>query len=366
MKFSRTALLAALAVAFTFGSLNASARPGSVTTARTVTPSVARAVTSPTAAPATTGATTRAGGGVSSGMSRASVLSQARAQDPRNAAPAAAVGGNSGGNGNGNYGGNGGNGNYGGNTYNGGVPRQGGYTGGQVLGAAAAGAVGGYLLHGATQPNAPVIIDNNGGGYAGQGGGYVAPVVQGGGYAAPVVVTSSGMGFFGTLFLILVLGGIGYVVYRLFFANGSVAANSTSYASSASHSSISASSFTRTPSMSDDLLNIAPQNFRHIQDAYSRADAAAVAQLVDASYLPTFTADMQAEAGGPGVTVHSVKVVGNKVLGFEQQDSRYVGSIHFMADISEGNGPSEEIQELWHFVRATEGGNWLLAGIEQV
>ena len=116
----------------------------------------------------------------------------------------------------------------------------------------------------------------------------------------------------------------------------------------------------------NELLNSAPKNFRGIQDAYSRNDRFAVAALVDDSYLGQFTADMTADAGNPATVVHSVKVVGGQVLGFEQQDARYVGSIHFQADISEGNGPSQEIEEVWHFVRPIDGGTWKLAGIEQV
>lgn len=357
---ARTTLLAAMVLAMTVGSVTAYARPGSVSSSRSSVSAPSRSTSSISS--------TRAGSGTNSGMSRSSVMTTARQQSPANVTSQPAPSRNYATGGGNNY-----NGNSGYNNAPAAAPASRGFSGGQLAGAAAAGAVGGYLLHGATHPNQPVIANNGGAGYgpSAAAGGY-APA--GGGYApAPAYASSSsGMGVFGFLAILALLGVGGYFLYRKFGASATSgqSAMGNYSAAPAPH----ASAFAATPSTStsptmtleNELLNSAPQTFRGVQDAYSRNDRFAVAALVDDSYLGQFTADMTADAGNPATQVHSVKVIGGRVLGFEQQDSRYVGSIHFQADISEGNGPSQEIEEVWHFVRPIGGGNWKLAGIEQV
>lgn len=371
---ARTALLATMAFAMTVGSMTANARPGSVSSSRS------SSVSAPArSAPAMASTSTRAGSGTNSGMSRASVMTSARQQSPANVASQPAPSRNYAQGGGSNYNGNSG---YNNAPAPAAAPASRGFSGGQLAGAAAAGAVGGYLLHGATQPNQPVIVNNGAGGagygpsgaaagYAPAGGGGYAPAPA---YGPAYAGSSGGMGVFGFLVILALLGAGGYFLYRKFGTPATTGQSGMGSYSAAPTPAPRASAFAATPSTStspnmtieNDLLNSAPQSFRGVQDAYSRNDRFAVAALVDDAYLGQFTADMTADAGNPATVVHSVKVVGGQVLGFERQDSRYVGSIHYQADISEGNGPSQEIEEVWHFVRPIEGGSWKLAGIEQV
>lgn len=367
--------VAALAAAVSMSAMTAeAARVG----AATATP---KAVTIKAAAPAavslgtsstTTSATGsgRTGNGASSGMTRASALQQARAQSPSQQAPQAAAGNNN----PSNYG-SGSNGTFGSMTPTQQTPQQG-YTGRQLAATAAAAAAGGYLLNSAVHQgqNAPVIVNAGNPGY--NGGGY-----NGGGMAPAVVVApaSSGFGFGSFLFLVLLAAG-GYFVYRRLTADGKSlfpapamagamagAASSHSYSSATSAaSSAGTSSMSADSRIRDSLYSGAVGMFRGTQDANNRRDRSAMSELVADEYLPTLTADFDTRAADSAPTkVHSAKVIGN-IIGFERQDERYVGSVHFQADVSEGSGPSEEIEELWHFVRPLDNGSWKLAGIEQV
>ena len=58
--------------------------------------------------------------------------------------------------------------------------------------------------------------------------------------------------------------------------------------------------------------------------------------------------------------------MGNEVLGFLKDGASYIGSIHYSATIREGDGAPEEVREVYHFVRNVAGGDWRLAGIEEV
>lgn len=117
--------------------------------------------------------------------------------------------------------------------------------------------------------------------------------------------------------------------------------------------------------VSDALLSDATTVFRRVQEANNREDREALAELVEGSYLEVLVADFGDRATPSETRVHHAAVLGNRVLGFERQVERFVGSIHFRADISEGSAPSEEVEEVWHFVRTfDDGARWKLAGIE--
>lgn len=397
MKASRTALGVALTLALALGGLSAAdARPGGGGSPSSAKPAAAArpAPAAPKQATTTT-TSSRAGGGGNTGMTRSSVMAEARNQSPSNAAtnvrsdrPVMAGGGYGGGAAYGPAAGAGaGGGNYGAGY--GSVPvgqpaqpvQRNGYSGAQLAGAAAAGAVGGYLLNEATRPHQPVTVNTAPTTY-GQPQpttSYVSPSGAVDGVmpqtqmqsSAMAQSQSSGMGgkLLGVLFFMALMGGIAYILLRR--SQPAAASVGTGFgagfgaSSRAESSPLRAASFMTSESQ---LLEGASTLFRSIQDAYGRRDGEGLARHVDDSYLPSMLSDMEAEAQAqaPAVKVHSVKVIGNRVLGFERQDEREVGSIHFQADISEGSAPSYEIEEVWHFVKPRDGGEWKLAGIEQV
>ncbi len=282
------------------------------------------------------------------------------------------------------------------------APRDKGYSGGQMLGAAAAGAVGGYLLNKALTPSpTPTPAP-------------VAPVQYG---TAPMTVTpsvppqaqytdvpspaysqhsgmvsgttsgmapaqgSSGIGFGMVALFLLVMGGLGFAMYRYLNGSGTpatgrfgapaafnVSGTRTGRFSSASP----AATGTRPQSpraldfAEDELLRCAADRYRALQDANNAADRTAMTRLVDAGFLPELLADIDARTEPAATRVLTLNIVGNRVLGLREDSERFVGSVHFDALIAEGDAPAQTVEEVWHFVRDLDGGEWKVAGIEAV
>lgn len=263
------------------------------------------------------------------------------------------------------------------------APARQGYSGAHVAGAAIAGAAVGALAANAmhNNNNAPVIVNNNPG-YVPQGGGVVvgngqggvvvdngqggvvvgSPVVAGGTVAmAPAVVHSSGFGFGSFLLMLLLLGVVAFVLYRVF--------------GSSSNSSFSApvSRVNEDDEEEHDLaqarglLSQAESMFRQLQDVNNRGDKAALERMTTEDVFASFAQDIDNRSAPSQTRVISVNVVGNQVMGFTRESNRYVGSIHFRALVNEGEGrANDDVDEVWHFVKDLNGGQWKLAGIEQV
>ena len=300
----------------------------------------------------------RVGGGSSSGMQRSSALNQARAQSPKyQSAPSP--------------------------SYSSGYSRPApapaaqpstGYSGKQVLGAAAVAGVGGYLLGHANSDNQGYANNNsgnysNGGGnYAGNGSVNNGNVPAQAGYGSPVYSSnsgSSGSGVFGAVFLLMMLGGIGYFAYRYLSQSSGNPSNKGNSMYNASSSTLQTSR-PLNPAEAE-LLARAPAFFRELQDANNAGDKKALERLVDAEFLPTLISDIDTRTAPSRTLVKSLSVQGNRVLDFVTEGQQYVGSIHYIGVINEGTGQGEEdLEEMWNFVRDVEGGQWKLAGIEQV
>ena len=311
----------------------------------------------------------RAGGGSSSGMQRSSALNQARAQSPKyQSAPSAPS-----------------------PSYSSGYSRPApapapaaqpstGYSGKQVLGAAAVAGVGGYLLGHANSDNQGYANNNsgnhNGGGnYNNDGGNYAdngsvnnGNVPAQAGYGSPAYSSnsgSSGSGVFGAVFLLMMLGGIGYFAYRYLSQSSGNPSNKGNSMYNAS-SSTSQTSRLLNPAEAE-LLARAPAFFRELQDANNAGDKKALERLVDAEFLPTLISDIDTRTAPSRTLVKSLSIQGNRVLDFVTEGQQYVGSIHYIGVINEGTGQGDEdLEEMWNFVRDVEGGQWKLAGIEQV
>ena len=55
------------------------------------------------------------------------------------------------------------------------------------------------------------------------------------------------------------------------------------------------------------------------------------------------------------------------VIDVTEESNRYIVSVRFSGQIREDNGPTENIDEIWHMVKPRQGnGGWLLAGIQQI
>lgn len=369
MSTLKRSLVSLLSVAVLATSLPVHARAGASSGGARSAPSAARAAPAPArAAPAPAAAPQRVATG---GMQRSDAMAQARAQSPANAqrvapqaapaptqAPAPA--------------------NYA-TTQQPQQQRQG-YSGGQMAGAAAAAGVGGFLLGRVTAPTpaapAPGVAPH--GGYApGAAGGQPGTAMNGdfgpgshaySGAAAPMGVApsgSSGMGFLGMLIILMLLGGFAYFMYRRF--SEQKAGSFSSFGTNTARSSNAYSQGTSTtPVAETELLNRAPKLFRDVQNANNAGDKAALERLVDESFLPQLVADIDNRSEPSRTSVMKLDVVGDRVLGFTREGYRYVGSVHFDALISEGGAPAETVEEVWHFVRNVDGGEWKLAGIEQV
>lgn len=292
--------------------------------------------------------------------------------------------------------------------------RRGGLTTGQALGAAAAVGVGAYLLGSnasaqtpqptpstaeaaATSVQTPALSGKESlGAVAGNSGltnsidsvpnsasrsGLSDATSSVASYAAPSVASSAsqaqGMGsMMMQLAMLLALGVACVLAYRQFTKGASPGARKTSTGFSSSPSTSGkdglfrdSATDTQAPSQFV-LLQEAPKLFRAVQEANNAGDKYQLATLCDDAYLPLLTDDIDTRTEPSRTHVMSVEVVGDAVLGFELEGSRYVGSVHFRARISEGSGPVEDIQEVWHFVCKAEGANlhhhggWKLAGIE--
>ncbi len=372
------------------GSSSSSTSKGSPAAARTAPVSKPAA-----AAPAARPDTSRVQSG---GMKRADVMAQAREQSPQRtlpppaqpvqAAPAR------------------------GNTNSGlnaaamapatATPRDKGYSGGQMLGAAAAGAVGGYLLNKALTPDHPQapapVAPAQYGGAPMTGSPAMAPqgqysdvpspaysqqsgMVSGMNPGVAAAQSSGGIGFGGVALFLLVMGGLGFAMYRYLNGSGTPAAgrfgSSQAFSTAGTRTGrMSSATFgdsntpkgaqSRIETAERELLQCASDRYRALQDANNAADRAAMTRLVDAGFLPELLADIDARTEPAATRVLTLNVVGNRVLGMREDSERFVGSVHFDALIAEGDASAETVEEVWHFVRDLEGGEWKVAGIEAV
>ena len=115
----------------------------------------------------------------------------------------------------------------------------------------------------------------------------------------------------------------------------------------------------------DELLHSAVSIFRDLQSAQSNSDIKKAQQLATGQVLADVESAIR-EGNSGTIGVHSVEIDGNIVRDFVSENGNYMGSVYFVAEISENNGPIETVEEMWHFQRPVSGGSWKVAGIEQI
>lgn len=364
-------VLALIAGSILTASLPAEARLGSSGTRSSSVSSSARSF-APSAMSGT--ASARVGGGNSVGMARADVMAQARAQSSSNSRYYGTVGANTTANSTTS--------NNTGYTYNrsqyaqpqySNQPRQG-YSGTQMLAAGAGGALAGALVTHALDSNGrntTTYVQAPGTTYAGtgyNGGQYMtAPATVPA--AVPLVTQSGGSGFGTFLLTLLVLGGLGALAYFLIKKASQGANTSVTQPTMpmATRNAVVDHEADRDLSVARELLRTAPRFYQDIQDANNRGDKDALERMTDNPELLRELIDNIDSRTEPSRTrVLRVDVMGNEVLGFLKDGASYIGSIHYSATIREGDGAPEEVREVYHFVRNVAGGDWRLAGIEEV
>lgn len=357
----RRSVLAVSLLAMTIGSLPAEARVGSPSAAsRSVSVSSAR----PSAAPAAPG---RIGGGQSIGMQRSTVMSSVRsAPAPVQApaplasvarpsaqsipmAPSAAAS----------------------------VKKDRSWVApalaGAAVGAAATYALSDHGNHQAPQQYAPAPAQPQ---YAPQPQQYVpqpqqpqyAPQVgQGytggvqGGYAAPMTApavaapqSSSGFGF-GSLLVLLVLGGVGFMAYRMVTGNQSSKTSSGIKSATPVASAVSGSS---------DFAVTAKQFFIDLQNLNNAGDMDALKQKTTPDIYEALAHDIHTRTAA---STTSVVQLNAEVVDETTEGSRRIVSVRFVGLVSESpNHAPDAVDEVWHFVQEAGDTRWKVAGIEQV
>lgn len=256
------------------------------------------------------------------------------------------------------------------------APSRPGYSGAQVAGAALAGAVVGGLATHALDNNRPDVYvqgapapvyaapSYNNQGYA-TGGQYAAPTaVQPQTTVVSVPGSNSGSGAGTFLFILFLLAVAGALAYFFLFRNNMTQSNTTNYSPVTGGADPEAG---RDLAIANELRRDAARFYRDIQSANNRGDKQALTNMTDnAVLLQQFIDDIDGRTEPADTRVLSVCVVNREVLGFLRDGELYKGSIHFSASIAEGERAPEQVNEVYHFVRNVVGGQWRVAGIEQV
>lgn len=226
-----------------------------------------------------------------------------------------------------------------------------GHSTGALVGAAAAGALAGYLLHRDSYGNAYYTNPGNPGVYYDPNGQVMssapAGVVNGG---APVMYQSSGSGhgfiFFllGVLLILLIIGAA-VALFSKKKTDGEPAM----------------SLFGKNPE--EQLRDDADTFFRNFQKNNRPSQLDWVRQNSDDGFFEAVKDMVVQSPENKEVTVLQLE---HELVDLTQEGTKYIGSIRYQARVRETvNGQSEEtpIDEVWHFIYQ---GKWRLAGIEQV
>ena len=115
------------------------------------------------------------------------------------------------------------------------------------------------------------------------------------------------------------------------------------------------------------FLKAAKRNFVTLQDAWDRADIAALSSMMTdgmVDELQAQLAEREANSGGqPNKT--EVVMLDAKLLGIEELADAYLASVEFSGMIREDDsaGPSP-FREVWNMSKPLQGGGWLVAGVQ--
>jgi predicted lipid-binding transport protein (Tim44 family) len=118
---------------------------------------------------------------------------------------------------------------------------------------------------------------------------------------------------------------------------------------------------------SEGFLKAAKVNFIALQAAWDKSDIPALRAMMTDTMLAeiqTQLADRETHPGG-GHNQTEVVMIDARLLGIEQLPSEYMASVEFSGLIREepSAGPSP-FREVWNMTKPTNGGGWLVAGVQ--
>lgn len=195
---------------------------------------------------------------------------------------------------------------------------------------------------------------------AGQGynggvqGGYAAPMAAPAMAPAAAPQSSSGFGF-GTVLLLLALGGIGFVAYRLV---------TTKQGSTTPSGFKPIKSVAPVASGSSDFAATAKQLFIDLQNLNNAGDMDALKLKTTPDIYEALAHDIHSR---DAASTTSVVQLNAEVVDEMTEGARRIVSVRFIGLVSESpDRAPDAVDEVWHFVQESGDACWKVAGIEQV
>ena len=116
------------------------------------------------------------------------------------------------------------------------------------------------------------------------------------------------------------------------------------------------------------FLTAAKRNFITLQDAWDKADIAALRSMMTdemAGEIKSQLAERGVQSGSTGANKTDVVMLEAQLLGIEEMTDSYMASVEFSGMIREevSVGPAP-FREVWNMTKAKNGGGWLVAGVQ--
>ncbi len=113
------------------------------------------------------------------------------------------------------------------------------------------------------------------------------------------------------------------------------------------------------------FLTGAESAYRYLQSAWDRGDLAAIRGLTTDKVFAEIQDQLRAANGNNKTEVLQLK---SELLEVSEVGSDWEAAVLFDATLREDNGPTEQVQEVWHFIRSKNSSQpkWFLDGIQQV
>lgn len=322
MSHNKTAVISMMVLSLAFQSLDAVARVGGSRSGSSMSSNRSYA-SQPSVAPQ------RAGGGNDAGMQRPEVMNKARTQESTAPATQTALQPAS-------------------PTTTAAQPAKPGYGVGTVVGAAAAGAAVGYLANSAMH-DAP--LQNQSGGTDS--------------YSNPLGTSNHGNNSSSSpwgAILMLLAGAAAIMGVLMYLSRRREAAEQLTHHRAAQPEVISAPiDDTEKQAFERDALKF----FNDLQDANNRGDITYIENNSIDPIRQQLVEDIRHRTTASRTQIMMMK---SERIDLTDESNRSIASVRFRGMVSENeNAASDNIDEVWHFVRFNEPNNrWLLAGIEQV
>jgi predicted lipid-binding transport protein (Tim44 family) len=116
------------------------------------------------------------------------------------------------------------------------------------------------------------------------------------------------------------------------------------------------------------FLTAAKRNFVTLQDAWDKADIAALRSMMTdemAGEIKSQLAERGVQSSATGANKTDVVMLDAQLLGIEEMADSYMASVEFSGMIREevSVGPAP-FREVWNMTKAKNGGGWLVAGVQ--